>query len=127
MDLYENYDAPEMKKEIDILCMHGGKFIAVEVKRSARQLINKPEGVDSFVQKMNLIRPDIAMLSFEQYCDSEEDVETAKTSFGKTLNEIRSRLDSNIELETIVASEVQGFNDAPADLGYFGRRTDSME
>lgn len=127
VDLYEKYDAPQMKNEIDILCMLGGKFIAVEVKRSASQLTNKPEAVDSFVQKMNLIRPDTAILSFEQYCDSKEDVETAKTSLRQVLIEVRKRIHSNIKVETIVASDVEGFNDMPTDLGYFGRRTSSME
>lgn len=126
VDLFEKYDAPQTRKEIDILCMRSGKFIAVEVKRSASQLINKPEAVNSFVQKMNLIRPDIAILSFEQYCDSEEDVEAAKTSLKQALIDVRTRIDSNIKVETIIATEVQGFNDIPADLGYLGWRTSSM-
>jgi hypothetical protein len=126
VDLFEKYDAPQTRKEIDILCMRSGKFIAVEVKRSASQLINNPETVDSFVQKMNLIRPDIAILSFEHYCDSEGDAEAAKTSLNQALIEVRKRIDSNIKVETIVASETQGFNHIPADLGYFGRHTSSM-
>ena len=35
-------------------------------------------------------------------------------------------IDSNIEVEAIVASEIEGFNDIPADLGYFGSRTSRM-
>jgi hypothetical protein len=99
----------------------------VEVKQSASQLFDKPEAIDSFIQKMNLIRPDIAILSFEQYCDSKGDVEAARTSLSQTMTDVRKRLDSNIKVETIIASETQGFNDIPADLGYFGWRTSSMK
>ena len=127
MDLFEKYDAPETRKEIDILCIRSGKFIVVEVKRSASQLFDKPEAIDGFIQKMNFIRPDIAILSFEQYCDSEGNVEAAKTSLSQVLIDVRTRIDSNIKVETIIASEAQGFNDIPADLGYFGWRTSSMK
>lgn len=127
VDLFEKYDAPETRKEIDILCIRSGKFIAVEVKRSASQLFNKPEAISSFIQKMNLIRPDIAILSFEQYCDSEGDVEAAKISLSQAMTDVRKHLDSNIKVEIIIASETQGFNDIPADLGYFGWRTSSIK
>ena len=126
VDLFEKYDDPETKKEIDILCIHSGKFIAVEVKRSASQLIGKPEAIDSFIKKMNFIRPDIAILSFEQYCDSEGDVKAVKTSLSQVLIDMRTRIDSNIKVEIIIASETQGFNDLPVSLGYFGWRTSSM-
>ena len=124
-DLYESYDAPE-KQEIDVLCVRGGQFIAAEVKLSATQLINNPEAQDSFVKKMNLIQPDIAILSFERYCDSGEDVNAVKASVRQTMADIQKRLGPNIKLEIVVAMDVPGFNDHSAYLGYFGRRTDSI-
>lgn len=126
VDLYENYDDREKKNEIDILCIHDGRFYAVEVKLSASLFINKPGEVDNFIKKIKLIQPDIAMLSFERYCEPVEDVAATKASLLKASDEIRKCVDSHIELETIVASDIQGFNDHPADLGWFGRRTSSI-
>jgi len=126
VDLYEDHAAPEKKKEIDILCVRGGKFIAGEVKRSASQLTNQPGALDSFVTKMNLIRPDVAILSFERYCNPEEDIEAAKNSLRQAVNVVKKRMNPKIKLQIIVACEDQGFNDQPAGLGCFGRRTRGM-
>ena len=126
VDLYDKYDDTEKKNEIDIVCVLDGKFCAIEVKLSVSLFINKPGEVDNFVKKINLIQPDIAMLSFERYCEPEEDVAATKASLIKASDEIRKRIDSHIELKTIVAYDVQGFNDHPVDLGWFGRRTHSI-
>ena len=126
VDLYEKDGEPDKKNEIDILCVLNGKFYAVEVKHSVSLLINKPEEVDNFVKEINLIRPDIAMLAFERYCDSEGDIENMKASLAVVSDDIRKRIGPYIELETIVAYDVQGFNDHPVNLGWHGRRTHSM-
>ena len=125
VDLYEKHDDPE-KNEMDIFCVLDGKFYATEVKLSASLLINIPEKVDNFVKEINLIQPDIAMLAFERYCEPEEDVEATKVALIKVSDDIRKRIDPYIELKIIVAHDVQGFNDHPADLGWFGSRTHSM-
>lgn len=126
VDLYESYGVQDKKNEIDILCVCGGKFVAVEVKLSASQFINKLEASDSFVKKINIIQPDIAILSFERYCDSEENVEAVKTSLRQTFADLQRGLRNSIKLEIIVATDVQGFSDHPHDLGWFGRRTDGI-
>jgi len=108
---------------MDILCVIDGKFYAAEVKLSAYQFIHDPEEVDKFIIMVNLIKPDIAMLSFERYCELEEDVKATKAALTKVVDDIRKRMNSYIELEIIVAYDVQGFNDHPAALGYWGRRT----
>ena len=126
VDLYEKYDEPEKKNEIDILCVLDGKFYAVEVKLSAFLLIKKPSEIDNFIKEINLIQPDVAMIAFERYCESEEEIEATKATLVKVSDNIRKRLDPFIELKIIVAHDVQGFNDHPSDLGCFGRRTQSM-
>jgi hypothetical protein len=126
VDLYEKYDDPTKTNEMDILCVLDGKFYAAEVKLSASLFLNKPGEVDNFVKKINMIKPDIAMLAFERYCEPEEDVEATKASLIKVSDDIRERTDSYIELKIIVAYDVQGFNDHPADIGWYGRRTHSM-
>lgn len=126
VDLYETYDDVEKKHEIDILCVLNGDFYAIEVKLSVFLFINKPGGVDNFVKKINLIQPDIAMLAFEQYCESEKDLAATKASLTKVSDEIGKRLGPHIKLKTIVACDVPEFNDHPAELGHFGRRTSSI-
>ena len=126
VDLYEKYDDPAKTNEMDILCVLDGKFYAAEVKLSVSLLINKPGEVDNFVKKINIIQPDIAMLAFERYCEPGEDVEATKASLIKVSDDIRKRIDSYIELKIIVAYDVKGFNDHPADLGWYGGRTQSM-
>jgi hypothetical protein len=126
VNLYEKHDDVEKKNEIDILCVLDGKFYAIEVKLSVSLFINKPGEVDNFVKKINLIQPDIAMLAFEQYCESKEDVAASKASLTKVFDEIKKRLDPHIYLKTIVAHDIPGFNDHPTELGRFGRRTSSL-
>ncbi len=127
VDLYEKYDESEQKNEIDILCIHGGNFYAAEVKFSASLFISKTDKVDNFVKEINIIQPDIALLAFERYCESEEDADATKASLNKIIDSIRKRIGTYIKLEIIVASDVEGFNEHPADLGWFGRRTHSMD
>lgn len=126
IDLYKKHDGHKKKHEIDIFCMLDGKFYAIEVKLSASLFLNKREEVDNFVEKINILQPDIAMLSFERYCEKEEDIGTVKDSLKKVSAELRKRIDPNIELKTIVAHDVQGFNEHPSELGWFGRRTASI-
>jgi hypothetical protein len=126
VDLYEKDDDRDKKNEMDILCMLNGKFCAVEVKLSAFQFINNPAQADNFVKKINLIRPDIAMISFERYCEPEENVEATKAALIQTIDALRQRIDANIMLEKIVANDVPEFNDYPADLGFWGKRTSSI-
>jgi len=123
VDLYEKYGDHRKKNEIDILCMLDGKFYTIEVKSSASLFLNKKGEVDNFAKKVNFIQPDIAMLSFERYCEKEEDIETVKASLKKVSEELRKRIGANIEFDIIVAYDVQGFNDHPSDLGWYGRRT----
>lgn len=127
VDLYEKRDDPEKKNEMDIICVLEGRCYAVEVKLSAFPFITKSEEVDSFVKKIKLIQPDVAMLSFERYCEPGENVADTKASLTKVSDEIRKRIDSHIELRIIVAHDIHGFNDHPACIGRFGRRTQSVQ
>ena len=129
MVLFEELETTDTKKkpEIDILCVHGGKFIAAEVKLSAIQLVQDSKLVDAFVRKINRIHPDVAMLSFEQYCEVTEEKESVKSSLNDLVQTIRSRIHSSIELKLIVAEDTPLFNDVPVDLGYIGERTDGLD
>ncbi len=122
VDLYERDDDPESKNEIDVLCMLDGAFYAVEAKRSASVFLNKAGGIDKFVRMIGLLRPDVALLAFERYCAEGEDVEVTKAKLGEAVKHIGERIGPWTTLEILVAQDVQGFNDFPADLGRRGPR-----
>lgn len=122
VDLYERDDDPQSKNEIDILCMLDGEFHAVEAKRSASIFLNDTEALDKFVKMIGLLRPDVALLAFERYCAEGEKVEATKARLAEAASVIRERIGPWTKLETLVAQDVAGFNDFPADLGWYGRR-----
>ena len=122
VDLYERDDDPESKNEIDILCMLDGVFYAVEAKRSVSTFLGKQGAIDKFVKIIDLLRPDVALLAFERYCGEGEDTQTAKGRLSEAVREISARVGQWTKLETLVAQDIRGFNDFPADLGWHGRR-----
>jgi hypothetical protein len=122
VDLYKRDDDPQSKNEIDILSMLDGAFYAVEAKRSASIFLNKAEALDKFVEVIELLRPDVALLAFDRYCADGEDVQTMKARLAEAANVIRARIGPWTKLEILVAQDVAGFNDFSADLGWFGPR-----
>lgn len=127
VDLYERHDDQQSKSEVDILCISGGKFVAVEVKQSASQLLSAPEVADSFVNKMNRLMPDIAIMAFEQYCVEEESVEQCKSRLHQALKDLQQRLASSVKLKSIVATDLEKFGAHSPELGWFGSRTMNAE
>lgn len=126
VDLYPEYNSSETKNEIDLLCVMGGRFYAAEVKLSAIGFIEKPDEISKFIEEIKLIRPDIALLVFEQYCEPETDLEATKIKLNKVLAEIAERVGRHIAVETLVASDFLEFNEYPVDLGYWGKRVHKM-
>ena len=131
VDLYPESGNRKIKNEIDLLCVIGGRFYAVEVKLSAIGFIETPDEINKFVEEITLIRPDIALLVFEQHCESETDLETTKIKLKKVLEDIAGRLGNHIKIESMVASDFSEFGEYPVDLGYRGKRVrkffDSIE
>jgi hypothetical protein len=122
VDLYEKDDEPELKNEMDILCMVGGEFLAVEAKRTASMFLNKDGSFEKFVKVMALLRPDVAVLAFERYCPEGEDVAATRARLTGTARDIRERIGPWTELRVLVAQDDADFNEFPADLGWHGRR-----
>ena len=71
---------------------------------------------------IGLLRPDVALLAFERYCAEEDDVEAMKARLAEAASGIRERIGPWTKLEILVAQDVEGFNDFPADIGWHGRR-----
>ena len=122
VDLYERDDDPESKNEIDILCMLDGMFYAGEVKRSASVFLNVGGSLDKFVNIIKMLRPDVALLSFEKYCNQGEDEEAMRKRLTEATETIGERIAPWSKLKVLVAQDVAGFNDFSADLGWYGPR-----
>lgn len=106
--------------------MMDGKFYAVEAKLSATGFTKKADEIDKFIKKISLIRPDVALLAFEQYCDSEADAESAKKDLKGVVADISQKIEEQIKIETVVASDFEEFTEFPVDLGYLGKRVLKM-
>jgi len=109
----------------------GGMFYAVEVKLSAISFIEKQDEINKFIEEIKMIRPDVALLVFEQYCESVNDVDNTKIELMKVVDRISRNVGKSIKVKTLVAAEFQEFINHPADLGYCGNRVykllDSIE
>jgi hypothetical protein len=126
VDLYLKDNRSNNKYEIDFLCVMGGRFYAAEVKLSAASFIEKPDEIIKFIEKIKMIQPDTALLVFERYCESEVDIRNIKTKLDEVILEISRKVGRHITVKSLVASDVQEFNEYPVDLGYSGERVQKM-
>lgn len=122
VDLYRQYGKHKNKNEIDILCVSGGKFYAVEVKLSAIGFINKLDQITKYIDKILLIRPDIVLLAFEQYSESGDDIDIIKQKLNEVVDNISQKVGQYIKVETVIAYDFKEFNDHTIDMGYYGDR-----
>lgn len=126
VDLYPESDNRETKNEIDLLCVIGGRLYAAEVKLSAIGFIEKPNEINKFIEEIKLIRPDVALLIFEQYCESDPDLEATKIKLTKVLDDIAGSVGKHMTVKHMVASDFSEFSEYPIGLGYFGKRITKM-
>lgn len=122
VDLFEIYDNPASKQEIDILCILNGVFHMVEAKLSASSFINKQGELEKFIKLIKQLRPDVAILSFERYCLEEEDVGSTRDKLNQTAETIRNQIGPWTKLQILVAQEFDDFNQFPLDFGWQGQR-----
>jgi hypothetical protein len=122
VDLFASDEPSGEHNEIDILCLLGGTFYAVEVKSSVSLFLNKADAADTFVKVIRKLRPDVAMLSFEKYCSEAEAVEETKTRLTAAAATIREQLAGETSLEIVVAEDLAEFREFGADLGVHGAR-----
>ena len=84
--------------------------------------LNKDGAQDKFVNVIGLLRPDIALLAFEQYCSEGEDANAIRARLTEAASQIRERIGPWTKLKVLVAQDDPSFNEFPADLGWHGRR-----
>ncbi|RYY75440.1 MAG: hypothetical protein EOO52_08555 [Gammaproteobacteria bacterium] len=121
VDLYESRQ-PIAKKEIDILCIADGKFYAIEVKLTASQFQASGE-IDKFIDKINRIQPDVAMLVFERYAKNEEAAPAILDFLTTSEAEIREAIGPSIKLQVLTAEDIADFKEHPHYVGPSGIRT----
>lgn len=126
VDLYLD-DDNDKKNEIDILCMVDGAFHVIEVKRSATTFLNAPDALDKFCNIILRLRPDIALLSFGQYCSPGEDEAETKERLHAAAQQIRTKIAPWTKLEILVAQDTPEFNGVPVDLGWRGPRVSELD
>lgn len=122
VDLFESDETSGERNEIDILCVLGGTFYAIEVKSSASLFLNKADAVDKFVKVIRTLRPDVAMLSFEKYCLEPDAVEETKARLTAVAATVREQLSGDTKLEIVVAEDIDEFREFGVDLGFHGPR-----
>lgn len=126
VDLFREYNIHESKNEIDILCVLEGMFYAVEVKLSAIGFTEKLGEIDKYIEKILLIKPDVALLAFEQYSESKKDIGKAKQKLKEVVGNISMKIGKYIKVETVIASDYPQFNEHPVDLGRYGDRVNKI-
>ncbi|TKR34125.1 hypothetical protein FCE95_07630 [Luteimonas gilva] len=126
VDLFLSHEGND-KVELDILCVLGRKFYAVEVKRSATTFLNALDAADKFCANVIRLRPDVAVLSFQQLCEAGVDEAATRERLVATAKEIRERIAPWIGLEVLIANDFPEFNEVPADLGWRGSRVGRLD
>ena len=124
VNLFKNREGND-NNEIDFLAVIDGKFIAAEVKLSAASFVDNPNEVTSFIDEIQRLSPDIAFLICEQYCQQQADIDEYKGKLEEVIANIHETI-PDIEVKVIVASEVDGFNSVPIELGPYGERTSAF-
>lgn len=124
VNLYKERECDD-KNEIDLLAVIDGKLVAAEVKLSAASFVDDADEVASFIDEIQRIDPDIAYLIFEQYCQEEVDVDEFKGKLKAVTAHIIEQM-PKVQLQVIVASEVEGFDSVPLEIGPMGGRTHSF-
>tara|TARA_Y100000310_G_C20704311_1_gene833501 strand:+ start:33171 stop:35651 length:2481 start_codon:yes stop_codon:yes gene_type:complete len=124
VNLYKEREGDD-KNEIDLLAVIDGKLVVAEVKLSVASFVNEADEIASFIDEVQRIEPDIAYLICEQYCQEVDEVEGFKARLEAVELEIREQIPT-VQLQVIVASEIDGFDSVPFEIGPHGDRTDSF-
>lgn len=122
VDLFKDTDA-RSKNEIDILAIIDGKYMAGEVKLTASAFCDNEREVVNFIDEINLLQPDVAVLAFEMYCTDKNNTDHMRNRLEETFRAIRTSIRDDINLVKIVAEDIPEFFNFPEEIGPSGHRT----
>ena len=128
VNLYDNFEDRNCTNEIDLIAVIDGSFCIVEVKRSAASFVDTPQEIEGFISECNKIQPDIAILFFEQYCETQSDEKIYKVRLSETAAIISEKLPAGTELKIITASDLESYHELPfcSGVGICGDRANSF-
>ena len=113
VNLYKNHAKSSKKNEIDIMCVKDGIFSIAEVKKTAAGFVDKSEEIDKFIEKTNLLRPDVAFLIFENYSENTKEHELYKNKLESIVKNIGKKIQSqNIEVSHVILDNCRHSIDA---------------
>ncbi|AZC18871.1 hypothetical protein [Pseudomonas sp. CMR5c] len=128
INLYDNVDDKNCINEVDIVAIVDGVFFVVEVKLSAASFVDSPREIDNFIAECERLRPDTAVLFFEQYCETKLEEEVYRDKLSKLTVEIAEKLPVSVKLEVITASDLESYRDLShcSGVGVCGERANSF-
>ncbi len=128
VDLYKSYGNKDSKKEIDLLAIVGGKYYAGEVKYTITDLLDSEGELDSFLEKIKLLSPDVAFLAFEtcQHSNQTEDIKNLKSRLDAAIGTLEKQIPKYTKIEYVIAEDISKFKKFPIELGPWGNRTLSL-
>lgn len=94
--------APTM--EIDVLCVIDGKLYVGEVKKTVSQYLDKQEDINKFIEVIERIKPDVALLAFEAWGENEQDIQAAK-QFISGVKKTIEHLNPYIQVQILIAAD----------------------
>lgn len=128
VNLYDQLEDRNCTNEVDLIAIIDGKFCIVEVKRSAASFVDTIQEIEGFISECNKIQPDIAVLFFEQYCETTSDETTYKVKLLESAETISKKLPAGTELKIITASDLESYHELPlcSGVGICGDRANSF-
>ena len=104
VQLFNEGSAKAPTIEIDLICVIDGKLYVGEVKKTASQYLTKQEDINKFIEVIERIRPDVALLSFENWGENEQDIHAAK-HFISAVKEKIENLNPSIQVQILIAAD----------------------
>ncbi|TQV87362.1 hypothetical protein [Aliikangiella coralliicola] len=120
VDLFYDWKDRSNKNEIDLVGVVDGKLFIGEAKRSADYFINDDEEVEKFKCLIREIKPDVAILVFEQYAENSDLIDTTKTSLEQFKVTLVDEIQFKIDLRIMISSDYENYAEFGFDFGETG-------
>jgi len=126
-NLFFEEGGEEKWEEIDILSVGNGQFLVGEVKKTATSFLRQDGDIAKFIAKINALKPDVALLIFENFAENAEEVEQVKTDLNTAKATILRETGLNpSSLSIVVAETIRDFNEYDHDFGVTGPRLNKI-
>jgi hypothetical protein len=114
-----HYDK-QRNNEIDLIGVMDGIFFIGEAKRSADYFLIDDREKNKFIDVVNEIFPDLAVLVFLQYSEDDSNDVSIGRQIEQFKKDFHERMDSDVQLDILVADRDSNFSDYGTDFGGIG-------